>query len=87
MTVSKEALLTMLNDLYNQLDEVEEAIQTTFSGLGSEWTSGELQKIAVFEQRIEQLEQKTAEICFEGAAEREQIANCSQPVLKLELGF
>lgn len=56
--VQNQALLSMLNEIYSQLDEIETAIENTYGELSNQWTAEERKKITIMEQKFSKLENK-----------------------------
>ncbi|XJZ26009.1 hypothetical protein ACF5W4_11410 [Bacillota bacterium Lsc_1132] len=86
--ISKETLVAMLSEMYNQLEELENEIEIRFSELNHQWEKEEKKKITATELRIVQLEKKV--FSAGGKAVKEEPAiylDCSQSALKFELGY
>ena len=52
----KEKLVTMLTDIYDQLEELESVLEATFSDLRTNLNKNELDKITVPKQRLTVIE-------------------------------
>jgi hypothetical protein len=82
----KEKLLTMLTEIYDQLEELELVLDASFSDHRMSLKSEELDKISVPEERLSRIEKEYEDInLIEDKTEK----NHSQVkrALKLEMGF
>ncbi|MEH7176642.1 hypothetical protein [Neobacillus vireti] len=83
----KEKLLSMLTEIYDQLEELENVLETSFSDLRNQMNHEELLKLSSPVQRLYKLEQELDRInpvSDECAVEQN---NSVTRALKLELGF
>jgi predicted Holliday junction resolvase-like endonuclease len=85
----KEKLLMMMTDIYNQLEELEFVLETSFTELHDNWKNEELNKIAEPNQRISNLEKKIEEDTYKKFEEQKDAAYTDQKSssLKFELGY
>ncbi|MEH7301528.1 MULTISPECIES: hypothetical protein [Neobacillus] len=84
----KEKLLTMLTEIYDQLEELESVLEASFSDLRSSLNQEEQEKLTLPVQKLSAIENKienqsaTQDIVDE-YSDNNQVAKA----LKLELGF
>ena len=84
----KEKLLTMLTEIYDQLEELESVLEASFSDLRSSLNQEEQEKLTIPVQKLSAIENKienqsaTQDIVDE-YSDNNQVAKA----LKLELGF
>ncbi|MDR6122618.1 hypothetical protein QFZ87_002215 [Bacillus sp. SLBN-46] len=84
----KEKLLTMLTEIYDQLEELESVLEASFSDLRTSLNQEEQEKFTIPVQKLSAIENKienqsaTPDI-LDGYSDNKQIAKA----LKLELGF
>ncbi|HLO10752.1 MAG TPA: hypothetical protein VK190_00700 [Pseudoneobacillus sp.] len=84
----KEKLLTMLTEIYDQLEELESVLEASFSDLRSSLNQEEQEKLTIPFQKLSAIENKienqsaTQDIVDE-YSDNNQVAKA----LKLELGF
>jgi VIT1/CCC1 family predicted Fe2+/Mn2+ transporter len=81
----KEKLLSMLTDIYDQLEDLELVLEATFSDLRNRLNDEELSKISKSEDRLSTIEKNIERINkqFEEQESPNQVAR----KLKLEMGF
>ncbi|MGG5253832.1 hypothetical protein ACQYAD_10075 [Neobacillus sp. SM06] len=80
--VPKETLVAMLSEIYSQLEELENEIETSFSKLEDQLKTEEANKRFRAEQRLAMLEQKVF-----AKKEASEYLDCHHVPLKLELGY
>ncbi|MEH7437181.1 hypothetical protein V7182_06760 [Neobacillus drentensis] len=84
----KEKLLTMLTEIYDQLEELESVLEASFSDLRSSLNQEELEKLTIPVQKLSAIENKienqsATQDILDGYSDNKQVAKA----LKLELGF
>ncbi|KAF0818764.1 MULTISPECIES: hypothetical protein [unclassified Cytobacillus] len=83
-TVEKEELLAMLSDIYDQLEELENVLESNLSGLRQDWYYEQSENIEACESRLEAIEEDMTVIM----SEAENIESAKRSArMKLELGF
>lgn len=84
----KEKMLTMLTEIYDQLEELESVLEASFSGQRLQITSEEQEKLTVTLHRLSDIEGRSANM---SPISHEDILNTNLGAvptsLKLELGF
>jgi hypothetical protein len=80
----KEKLISMLTEIYDQLEGLESVLETTFSDLRTNLNKNELNKINVPEQRISKLD-KLFSFTKDTPQDFNHLPTSSS--LKLEMGF
>jgi hypothetical protein len=84
----KEMLLSMLTEVYDQLEELEQVLEASFSDLRNNLNNQELDKISSTEIRISRLEKEIESIGpSSDDAEKEMNRSSVTRALKLEMGF
>jgi hypothetical protein len=86
----KEKLVTMLTDIYDQLEELESVLEATFSDLRTNLNKNELNKITVPKQRLTVIENELFNVDGNQILNDEIIdsSRCqASRSLKLEMGF
>ncbi|OLS40274.1 hypothetical protein [Bacillus sp. MRMR6] len=81
----KEKLLSMLTDIYDQLEDLELVLEASFSDLRNKLNDEELSKISKSENRLSNIE-KSIERINENSGELESHKQVTRE-LKLEMGF
>ncbi len=85
--VAKETLISMLSEIYSQLEELENEIETSFSNLDNQFRREEMNRILKADQGLTLLEQKAYMVTDKTEAdEANRYLDCHQG-LKLELGY
>jgi hypothetical protein len=84
----KEKLLTMLTEIYDQLEELESVLEASFSDLRSSLNQEEQEKLTIPVQKLSAIEnkienQRATQDIVDEYSENNQVAKA----LKLELGF
>jgi hypothetical protein len=82
----KEKLLTMLTEIYDQLEELELVLEASFTDHRMNLNSDELDKISVPEQRLSMMEKEFEDLNL-GGDKVETNHNQVKRALKLEMGF
>lgn len=84
----KEMLLSMLTEVYDQLEELEQVLEASFSDLRHNLNNEELDKISTTEIRISKLEKEIDNISpsFDETGKETKRSSVSS-ALKLEMGF
>jgi hypothetical protein len=82
----KEKLLSMLTEIYDQLEELEVVLEASFSDLRVRMNHEELKKLSAPQQRLTKLE-KQLERGFPSKEEEERDPSSLTRALKLEMGF
>jgi hypothetical protein len=87
--VQKEKLLMMMTEIYNQLEELEFVLETSFTELHDNWKNEELNKFAEPNQRISNLEKNIVENPYKKFEEQKDTSYTDQKSssLKFELGY
>lgn len=86
--LQKETLIMRLTEIYNQLDDMETAMENAFFKQYSQWEKEEMKKIAKVEKTIFWFEEKIENIYAETQdKETDLVKNSNQEILKLELSF
>ncbi|WP_420489265.1 hypothetical protein [Neobacillus niacini] len=80
----KEKLLSMLTEIYDQLEELEIVLEASFSDLRIQMNNEELNKLSAPVQRLSKLEKKLDRI---NPTSNEEQSNSVTKALKLEMGF
>lgn len=84
----KEMLLSMLTEVYDQLEELEQVLEASFSDLRHNLNNQELNKISSTEIRLSKLEKEIEKINPDSKeTETEMNLNPVTRALKLEMGF
>jgi ferritin-like metal-binding protein YciE len=84
----KEMLLSMLTEVYDQLEELEQVLEASFSDLRNNLNNQELDKISSTEIRISRLEKEIESIGpSSDDTEKEMNRSSVTRALKLEMGF
>ncbi|WP_264738375.1 hypothetical protein [Cytobacillus firmus] len=82
--VEKDELLAMLTEIYDQLEELENVLESNLSGLRQDWYYEQSEKLEVCESRLEAIEEDMTVI----RSEADNIENAKRSAgMKLELGF
>jgi YesN/AraC family two-component response regulator len=84
----KEKLLTMLTEIYDQLEELESVLEASFSDLRTSLNQEEQEKLTIPVQKLSAIENKienqsATQDILDGYSDNKQVAKA----LKLELGF
>jgi predicted Holliday junction resolvase-like endonuclease len=82
----KEKLLMMMTEIYNQLEELELVLETSYTELHDNWKNEELSKIAESNQRITNLEKKIEEGSYKKSEEQKE-DSYTDASLKFGLGY
>ncbi|QED48398.1 hypothetical protein [Cytobacillus dafuensis] len=83
----KEELINMLNEIYDQLEELEGAIESNFSNARQKWQDECAIKMRNCSEEIRSLETKTANLYdFNGKLDKKGTHHHPTGI-KLELGF
>ncbi|WP_045517843.1 hypothetical protein [Neobacillus niacini] len=80
----KEKLLSMLTEIYDQLEELEIVLEASFLDLRIQMNNEELNKLSAPVQRLSKLEKKLDRI---NPTSNEEQSNSVTKALKLEMGF
>ncbi|OIK17091.1 hypothetical protein BIV60_00770 [Bacillus sp. MUM 116] len=83
----KEKLLTMLTDIYDQLEELESVLEASFSDLRISLEEEEHNKMTVPKQRLSAIEEEMGHLIPDICNNTELKQNHGSGRLKLELGF
>jgi hypothetical protein len=85
----KEKMLTMLTEIYDQLEELESVLEASFSGQRLNMYSEEQQKLTVTLQRLSDIEGKSSKVSpeFSHVEILDPTLSTVPKSLKLELGF
>ncbi|WP_442594465.1 hypothetical protein [Neobacillus sp. D3-1R] len=83
---SKEKVLHMLTEIYDQLEELESVLEYSLTDLRINMGQQQLDQINKAEEKINKLEQSMTESAFSFQVNKETYQNLP-PALKLELGF
>lgn len=84
----KEMLLSMLTEVYDQLEELEQVLEASFSDLRHNLNNQELNKISSTEIRLSKLEKEIEKINPDPKeTETDMNRNPVTRALKLEMGF
>ncbi|MDR6998108.1 hypothetical protein [Neobacillus niacini] len=83
----KEMLLTMLTDIYDQLEELESVLEASFSDLRIGLEEEELNKLTVPKQKLSAIEEEIGHLNLNTPNNTELKQNHVSGRLKLELGF
>ncbi|MDF2857212.1 MAG: hypothetical protein K0Q87_3063 [Neobacillus sp.] len=82
----KEKLLTMLTEIYDQLEELELVLEGSFTEHRMNLNSEELNKISVPEQRLSMMEKELKDLNL--VEEIAETNHCQvKRAMKLEMGF
>ncbi|MBN8200241.1 MULTISPECIES: hypothetical protein [Bacillaceae] len=82
--VEKDELLAMLTEIYDQLEELENVLESNLSGLRQDWYYEQTEKLEVCESRLEAIEVDMTVI----KSEADNIEDAKRSAgMKLELGF
>lgn len=84
----KEMLLSMLTEVYDQLEELEQVLEASFSDLRHNLNNEELDKISTTEIRISKLEKEidNNSLSFDENGNEMNRSSVTR-ALKLEMGF
>ncbi|MBS4190996.1 hypothetical protein KHA94_12475 [Bacillus sp. FJAT-49705] len=83
----KEELINMLTEIYDQLEELEDAIESTFSNARQKWQDDCTIKMRHCSEVIHSLEMKTANL-YDLNGKLDKKGTHHHPAgIKLELGF
>ena len=80
---AKEELIHMLSEIYNQLEELETALDTNFSGIRKQLHNDSSEQISSCMNEMQLLETKAAYYQTKGSKADGKL----QPSIKLELGY
>ena len=84
----KEKLLTMLTEIYDQLEELESVLEASFSDLRSSLNQEEQEKLTIPVQKLSAIENKIEnQSATQGILDEYSDNNQVAKALKLELGF
>ena len=84
----KEKLLTMLTEIYDQLEELESVLEASFSDLRSSLNQEEQEKLTLPVQKLSAIENKIEnQSATQGILDEYSDNNQVAKALKLELGF
>jgi exoribonuclease R len=84
----KEKLVTMLTEIYDQLEELELVLEASFSDLRISLNKEEQDKIKISEQKLSVIDQIIGEFCSISNEEvTSSSSNQKSRSLQLELGF
>lgn len=83
----KEKLLSMLTNIYDQLEELEIFLETSFSDHRMEMNNEELNKLSAPVQRLSKLEKELIKINSRTNEVSADNNNSVSKALKLEMGF
>lgn len=84
----KEMLLSMLTEVYDQLEELEQVLEASFSDLRHNLNNQELNKISSTEIRLSNLEKEMEKMNpIPDETEKEMNRSSVKRALKLEMGF
>ena len=84
----KEKLLTMLTEIYDQLEELESVLEASFSDLRSSLNQEEQEKLTLPVQKLSAIENKIEnQSATKGILDEYSDNNQVAKALKLELGF
>jgi exonuclease VII small subunit len=84
-TSQKEELLHMLNEIYDQLEELDAALETSLSKFRGEIAAEHQQKIISCESRMAKAEKRLQEIGKQDGRDRKLTGGNDS--IKLELGY
>ena len=83
---AKEELVNMLSEIYQQLEELENALDSSFSGIRKQWHDENTDQLSACKERIDRLESEAILHNAAGkAADRDGFQR--QGSMKLELGY
>ncbi|MBI0576099.1 hypothetical protein IEC97_01900 [Neobacillus cucumis] len=83
----KEMLLTMLTDIYDQLEELESVLEASFSDLRNSLVEDEHNKLTVPKQQLSAIEVEMGHLFPDTFNNTDLKQNHVSGRLKLELGF
>ncbi|MDQ6599426.1 hypothetical protein E2K98_16460 [Bacillus salipaludis] len=83
----KEMLLTMLTDIYDQLEELESVLEASFSDLRNSLVEDEHNKLTVPKQRLSAIDEEMGHLFPDTCNHTDLKQNHVSGRLKLELGF
>ncbi|KON87272.1 hypothetical protein AF332_10865 [Sporosarcina globispora] len=85
--VEKKELLAMLSEIYDQLEELENVLESNMAGLRQNWYYEQSEKIEVCGDRLEAIEEEITAISAQ-KSEADKIESTKRSAgMKLELGF
>ncbi|WP_026573239.1 hypothetical protein [Bacillus sp. UNC438CL73TsuS30] len=83
----KEMLLTMLTDIYDQLEELESVLEASFSDLRNSLVEDEHNKLTMPKQKLSAIEEEMGNLFPDTCNHTDLKQNHVSGRLKLELGF
>ncbi len=83
----KERLLSMLTEIYDELEELELVLEASFSDLRHSLNRDEFNKLSSAEIKLSMLEKDLDKLNMNSSEIQEKQPGQIKPALKLEMGF